>query len=61
MKSAGSIRASKWGDDIYVEDVRREYWELSSGRKEAIQLESNRIMYANLSQKTVNRIADGQN
>jgi len=64
VKSAGSIRASKWSGDIYTErGVRREYWELSSGRKEAIQKESKRIakeMYANLFQKTVNLIADGQ-
>ena len=40
-KSAGNIRASKWESDIYTESgIRREYGELSAGRKAAILAES---------------------
>lgn len=63
-KSVGSIRASKWERDIYTEGgVRREYGELSAGRKAAILAESKSIaksMYRNLADKSVTLSADGQ-
>ena len=63
-KSAGSIRASKWEGDIYTEGgIRREYGELSAGRKAAILAESKSIansMYRNLADKSVTLSADGQ-
>ena len=63
-KSAGSIRASKWERDIYTEGgIRREYGELSAGRKAAILAESKSVaksMYRNLADKSVKLSADGQ-
>lgn len=63
-KSAGSIRASKWEGDIYTEGgIRREYGELSAGRKAAILAESKAIansMYRNLADKSVKLPTDAQ-
>lgn len=63
-KSSGSIRASKWEGDIYTEGgIRREYGNLSVGRKATVLAESKAIaksMYRNLADKSVTLSADGQ-
>lgn len=63
-KSAGSLRASKWEGGIYTEGgIRREYKDLSDGRKAVIQAESKAIaksMYRNLADKSVTLSADGR-
>lgn len=63
-KGAGDVRASKWDNDIYsVDGVRREYGELPRGRQELIQQTKKEIikeMKANLKDKSVDLVADGQ-
>lgn len=62
-KTAGSIRASKWENSIYHEGgIRKEYKDLSEGRKTAIRAEMKIVqnaMYANLKDKMVTLTADG--
>lgn len=61
-KSAGHIRASKWENSIYHEGgVRKEYHELSEGRKTAVRAELKSVqaaMWANLQSKALTMKAD---
>lgn len=63
-KSAGHIRASKWDNSIYHEGgVRKEYHELSEGRKAAVRAELKSVqaaMWGNLESKSVELKADGK-
>lgn len=46
-KSAGHIRASKWDNSIYHEGgVRKEYHELSEGRKAIVKAELKSVQAA---------------
>lgn len=63
-KSAGHIRASKWENSIYHEGgVRKEYHELSEGRKATVRAELKSVqaaMWGNLESKSVVLKADGK-
>lgn len=63
-KTAGSVRSSKWENSIYHEGgARKEYHELSKGRKAAVLAELKSVqtaMWANLQSKSVTMTADGK-
>lgn len=63
-KTAGRVRSSKWENSIYHEGgVRKEYYELSKGRKAAVLAELKSVqtaMWANLQSKSVTMTADGK-
>lgn len=63
-KTAGSVRSSKWESSIYHEGgVRKEYHELSKGRKTIVKAELRRVqaaMVARLNGKKITIYADGK-
>lgn len=63
-KTSGGVRNSKWRGDIYtVDNIRKEYHELPSGRKNAVKSLTKKVstaMYGNLARKSVVLDADGK-
>lgn len=63
-KGAGSLRVSKWEGNIYTENgVRKEYGDLSPGRKAAVRAEYKSVanaMHRNLANKSVLLEADNK-